>query len=413
MISYKKKSLLNETTYVLGAGVNQAIYAIDYLASPPLLNNFFQIALSISTYNNAAYTEKIRDVYAYIFKYWKKSQIDLERSPFNLEECFTLIESQIHEANSELTRNNLLRIQYKLKTFVAEVLYGFSHYEMASRLMRQFGEILFIEKPMIITFNYDNFIESVIEVASRMSSTPNPYRKNRELLFQSRISLEEIQYSPFNWKRQLCYGVKFDEVQVPIGLPVGFKYAEGDQYYSHRDNKLYPWSILKLHGSLNWFRYAPDLLERSSSNCERVLPGDYKRRIILGGGIWKLNDPPKKNDCPLDPILVTPILYKKDQFDQELYSKILTPLWQKALQALSSCKRLVVIGYSFPPTDFHVRKLFLEAFKTNVLEELVVVNPDTSIAQTVKSLCHFDKPIVVCKDLAEFIHFYLKERKWL
>ena len=98
---------MNETTYVLGAGVNQAIYAIDYLASPPLLNNFFQIALSISTYSNAVYTEKIRDVYAYIFKYWKKNQSDLSRSPFNLEECFTLIESQIQYANYEAERNDL------------------------------------------------------------------------------------------------------------------------------------------------------------------------------------------------------------------------------------------------------------------------------------------------------------------
>jgi hypothetical protein len=401
---------LNETTFILGAGVNQAIHAIDYLASPPMLNNFFQIALSISTYSNAAYTEKIRDVYAYIFKYWKKNKIDLSKSPFNLEECFTLIESQIQDTNYEAERNDLLRIQYKLKTFVAEVLYGFSGYAVASRLMKSFGYILFNQKPTIITFNYDDFIESVIEVASRMSSIPNPYVENKRLLFQREISVKEIQYNPFNWKRQLCYGVTFDEVQLPIGLPVGFRYVEGDRYYSHKDNKLYPWSILKLHGSLNWFRYAPDLLGRSRSDYELDLPTDYKNRIILGGGIWNLNDPPKKNGCPLDPLLVTPILYKKDQFDRELYRKILTPLWQKALEALSNCKRLVVIGYSFPPTDFHVRKLFLEAFEKNVLEELVVVNPDTGVVQTVKSLCHFDKPVIACKDLWEFINFYLKHR---
>jgi hypothetical protein len=52
--------------------------------------------------------------------------------------------------------------------------------------------------------------------------------------------------------------------------------------------------------------------------------------------------------------------------------------------------------------------MFLEAFSENNLEELIVVNPDTSVVQKVKDLCHFNKPVIVCKDLGEYVNYYNK-----
>jgi|SRR2546422_4721764 len=95
-------------------------------------------------------------------------------------------------------------------------------------------------------------------------------------------------------------------------------------------------------------------------------------------------------------------MYKQVQISQGVYERIAV-LWKKAKTALSSCKRLVVIGYSFPLTDFDTKKLFLEVFSDNSLDQLIVVNPDTSVVQTVKDLSHFDKPVIVCKDLYEFM----------
>jgi len=47
------------TVYVLGAGVNQVIRDWDEL-SPPLINNFLQVALKKEKYLNKHYTSKIQ-----------------------------------------------------------------------------------------------------------------------------------------------------------------------------------------------------------------------------------------------------------------------------------------------------------------------------------------------------------------
>jgi hypothetical protein len=99
----------------------------------------------------------------------------------------------------------------------------------------------------------------------------------------------------------------------------------------------------------------------------------------------------------VEPLLITPVLNKgvtRYPFQR---------LWRLAREQLRGCRRLVVGGYSFPPTDFATRRMFLEAFADHVPEELVVVNPDTRVVQLVKDLCHYGKPVLVCKDLEEFL----------
>lgn len=76
---------------------------------------------------------------------------------------------------------------------------------------------------------------------------------------------------------------------------------------------------------------------------------------------------------------------------------LLRPL---AILVLTTQKQVI---YSFPPTDFNVRKLLLEAFEDNALDELIVVNPNTSVVATIKDLVHYSKPVSVCYDLKEFL----------
>lgn len=59
-------------------------------------------------------------------------------------------------------------------------------------------------------------------------------------------------------------------------------------------------------------------------------------------------------------------------------------LWKKAKYSLSKCRTLLVIGYSFPATDFHTRKLFLEAFTNNIVSELIIVNHDSNSIEETK-----------------------------
>ena len=97
----------------------------------------------------------------------------------------------------------------------------------------------------------------------------------------------------------------------------------------------------------------------------------------------------------LEQLIVTPVLNK--EVDKRPFAWI----WREAKDKMRGCFRLVVCGYSFPPTDFATRRLFLESFVGGPPDELVVINPNTSVVRRVKSLCHFEGPVCVCSDLRE------------
>jgi hypothetical protein len=396
---------MSHIVYLLGAGANQSIKDWDGL-SPPMIRNFFQTALKKEEYRNEHYVERVRIVYDYIEKYWKKKISDLASSPFDLEECFTLLELQIDRARQKNIEEyrKLWRVQFLLKSFLAGVLSEFEDFASTSYPMAVFGEVLFEQHPTILSFNYDCFTEAAIESASRVNpSIPTevlrpppdewPFKKIE-------VKDEELAYSHFNWNRPLGYGVTFDEVQLRrAGLPA---YVEGDRFYSHPENKLYSWPILKLHGSLNWFRYLPIRKYPTLTN-EQISPklGEKASEIILvdASHKWWFAEPPDLDGWIIDPIIVTPTLYK----EKYLHWPILENVWKMAREALSRCDKLVIIGYSFSHTDFTTKQLFLEALCEHDIEDLVIVNPNVSIAEVAKDLCHYEKPIATYENLEEYL----------
>lgn len=150
--------------------------------------------------------------------------------------------------------SELSTIEFLLKSFLAEYLSDFELFGHRSDVMREFGTVIYREQPTVLTLNYDCILEALVESASGVNITiTQSFRGEYDI--SAEISDEELPYSHFNWNRPLAYGIQFDEVQLQrAGLPT---YVEGSLFYSHPDNKLYPWRILKLHGSLNWFRYIP------------------------------------------------------------------------------------------------------------------------------------------------------------
>lgn len=397
---------MSNTIYMLGAGVNQEIKDFDGL-SPPLIDNFFQLALRKKKYCNEHYTSRVQIVYDYIEKYWKRDRSALASATFDLEECFTMLELQLREAINTNDMKKIRRLyttQFRLKSFIAEVLSEFETFASVSDVMRLFGDVLYKEKPFILTFNYDCFIEAAIESASKVNPSVPQEMLNRSPLEETEVSDDELAYSHFNWNRPLGYGVKFDVVQL---MRAGIStYVEGKNFYSHAKNNLYSWPILKLHGSLNWFRYLPIRKYPVFPNEPEVsLPEEKEKEVILIKARWWSSEPPDLKGWYIDPLIITPTLHKEEILHDPVYNRIFDPIWKKAKSVLSKCAKLVVIGYSFPSTDFLTRKLLLETFSEHAIERLAVVNPDPSVVQKVKDLCHFERPATVCKNLQEFLHW--------
>jgi hypothetical protein len=381
-----------ETVYIFGAGINHGVLDFNGLR-PPLATNFFQQALKSDRMSFEDYQDLMKCVFDYIEQYWKLSIEKLRTEPFDLEECFTLIQLQAEDAyrqKDQQKRIKLLEVSFRLTAMFAEYLQNWDAvFASGTSAFRTLGEILYAEKPTIITFNYDTLLESTLELASgARQHAPASYTGKPP---KGGVPDELLAFSNYNWNRPLAYGVKFDEIQLQqAGIPIR---VSGDRFYSHPENQLYASPLLKLHGSLNWFYYS------GIYRFPQVTPQQPTRsgRTLLYGGHWWFGEPPSVEDEYIEPFLITPVLYK--DLTEDLYQK----LWNKAREELTGCNRIVIGGYSFPPTDFHTKRLFLEAFKDRSPEEIVVINPDAGVIGHIKKLCHFRKPVLSCRDLDEFI----------
>lgn len=322
--------------------------------------------------SDESYDDRLNPLYGYIRENWHKNKGDLISERFNLEECFTLLERQLNEAeksNRPDALKELNTILYILTSFITEVLsdfqeWGFSH----SNLMKQFGRVLYTEKANIITFNYDFFIEMALEYASgqKESSTRN----------------HGLGHSNWNWNRALAYGINFDEVME----------HDGEAFYSHTNNKQYSeLCLLKLHGSLNWFRYLP--LSPNAYMKKEDIEREYEKRkdhVVLTNFVHPFRaglNPPHKNQLYIQPLIITPVSHKEIYLnEEEVYSRVFSILWEKAKAILSECDKLVIIGYSFPTTDDLAKNLFSKSFENNKLEELIIINRDPSVVCRIKDM---------------------------
>jgi len=388
-----------DTVYLFGAGINKTVSDRDGLV-PPLSMDFFQQALRHRRIGDDHYKDKIKPVFDYIAKYWKLTPKELESEPFDIEACFTLLELQTQSARSKNDRDvfiPLAEVNYRLIVMLAEYLSDFEYYIYNSDSFRLLGKIIHDEKPAVLTLNYDTLLESTIESASGVTTKIPPSFMNFSPESKD-IPDDELAYSHMNWNRPLGYGVKFDEVQLHRAGT--YVFTAGERFYYHPSNNLYYPPLLKLHGSINWFIYS-GVSKYPLRNDEEV--AEKKGKTLLFNGSWWFNEAPDIYGIIIEPIIITPVANK--QLSQ---TPIIPIIWKKAAEELASCKRLIVGGYSFPPTDFHTRRLFLEAFSDHSPEEIVIINPDTRIVQLVKDLCHFKKPVLVCRDLDEFITSYTK-----
>ena len=396
---------LVEIVYLLGAGVNQVAKDWDGL-SPPLLTNFFNIALSKRKFGDEHYSRQMQPVYDYIERYFRKTKDDLAKSSFDLELCFTLLEQQIKRAEQERRRTELQKlvtIRFHLISFLAEVLSEFEHFAATSYTMRNLGRVIFYEEPTIVTFNYDCLMESILELTSGVNPSVPKSFIDYSPLEERELPDELLVYSHCNWNRPLGYGFKFDEIQLQQAGVSNF--VRGTRFYSPPKNQLYSKQLLKLHGSLNWFVYLPfRSLPILPGEPEPKLDDEKRSEIILKRGTWWFGRPPDHKGWFIEPIIITPILYKDKYYNEKPFREI----WESARKALSKCEKLVVIGYSFSPSDFTTKQLFIESLVESSLKELVVINPNHDLVKVVKELCHFDGGVVWYSSLDEYLQTFSK-----
>ena len=115
--------------------------------------------------------------------------------------------------------------------------------------------------------------------------------------------------------------------------------------------------VLKLHGSVNW-------ATPKGKRTQVEVMQNY-RAVVDSGRIPQIIPPTWKKDS-------------RGVFDD---------IWHHSLSALSDATRVVIIGFSIPPTDLHFKYLLAAGLRENYsLREIVFVNPDPGLT-LVKKRC--------------------------
>jgi hypothetical protein len=143
------------------------------------------------------------------------------------------------------------------------------------------------------------------------------------------------------------------EVNIPFSYGLSTRQANFDasaqcqhEYGSNETVRL-----LKIHGSVNWALDNPNELP--------TLYGTYENLREHG----------------LSPLLIPPTWRKG-------FGPQLVPVWDAAVAELRTATRIIVLGYSIPPTDLHFKYLLAAGLQDNIsLRKLIFVNPG---AETLK-----------------------------
>ena len=142
---------------------------------------------------------------------------------------------------------------------------------------------------------------------------------------------------------------------MKIPYSYGFKPAIVDAM----ENRINPsgLKVLKLHGSTTW----------------GMLPD-------RPGVLQVFTEPEALIDRKGVPVIVPPTWNK-------IITRELIDVWRQAVEALSKATKIIVIGFSMPPTDLHFKYLLAAGMRENLsLREVVFVDPSPSIETRARTL---------------------------
>lgn len=143
--------------------------------------------------------------------------------------------------------------------------------------------------------------------------------------------------------------------QIALKYGLQFERYEPDKTIDNTRQALRYLTMLKLHGSFNWFR-AKGSTANDIRNIHLVHQEDSSFSIHA-------------NDIPT----YIPMTNVKSQF---LTGTLYNTLWAKAIDYLNNCDEIVLIGYGFPKTDLNNLGLFLD-YKHKI-KTINVNHPDGS-----------------------------------
>jgi hypothetical protein len=215
---------------------------------------------------------------------------------------------------------------------------------------------------MSTMFRFGTFTRVLSE---RLAPEDSVINFNYDLLMDQELLLGKagpLQYQNFSVKfletDLFDPGEGYDDTRLLLTEPVSAASNNGPSGPTHG---LY----LKPHGSLNWF------------TCPNVACPKSRSFVIVGSVIqclavsaWRYDFQCNYCHGELTPLLVPPLAQKPVMNNPHLRN-----IWGNAFAILANAAKVVIVGFSFQPSDFYAAWLFRYALKYRQGVKVVVVNP--------------------------------------
>lgn len=350
-----------EVVILLGAGATLA----DALSrpqrdQPPLDRGFFR-GLRRAGQNTVTDVQTVR---VYLRDHYSQDLFEQETDSF--EQILAIVYADIYggsnRAEAEGAFRALLRILHRQIIRTTNSLDPKSK----SRLYRIIVRLLEAGVPpdeiVIITYNYDLQAEKVLRAlsaTSRWQRLPSPI-----------------------WSFPNCY---------KLASPV-VSNAPSNQPRFERTSDEGGISLLKLHGSLNWFSKhisrAPSASTLLNPTRElRITP----RSELQPEMTFRAARQERRRRSPRRmytfPIIVPPVVNKAAILHADLRG-----VWDTAQEALETAREIVVFGYSCPLTDSETANMISRSCRRNAdIQDFHVVNPDPGVFSRYVGLTSLDR----------------------
>jgi hypothetical protein len=147
-------------------------------------------------------------------------------------------------------------------------------------------------------------------------------------------------------------------------------------------------TVLKPHGSVNWAALSPEQQERfvrrflqvemnklidegavSAQSLRELSARSFERVAIRRLRVYKDYESLRKDEFWSGSLFLVPPTWQKR------FGSYLGAVWDRAVAALRTATRVIILGYSIPPTDLHFRYLVAAGLQDNIsLRKVFFVN---------------------------------------